>query len=339
MKVEKAIPREGSRPPWDLPHSTFPSGWFQVGWSHDVGPGGVVPLKYFGRELVCFRRESGELSVFDAFCGHLGAHLGYGGSVAGENIVCPFHGWSWNCDGRNTDIPYSDHPNRVARMKVWDVREIDGLVLVWHDANGEPPAWEPQTVPEFSDSDFYPLVPHGLTHIWEKVPFQPQHVIENSADAAHLKYVHKNATVPSIEQHEPDGHIFRFTFGTTYLTPDAGEVDGTLPGQWWGPGVLSFKLEGVHDAAQYVTITPVDYSCSDLRISVVARRIGSSEKPVGMADRIMKHQVKEIERDLPIWNHMRYNSKPPLATEEGKAFSVLRSWTNQFYPDTESDGR
>lgn len=318
--------------PWDLPYQEFPSGWFHIAWSHELRRGDVVPMRYFGKDLVCFRRESGEVGVFDAYCAHLGAHLGHGGCVVGEQLRCPFHGWVWDAQGRNTDIPYSDHPNRAARMRVWPVIEMDGQIFVWHDADEKPPSWEPVTLSEFSDDGFYPLVPDGVTHLWKDVAFQPQHVIENSADAAHLKYVHKNADVPEILQHEPQGHVFNFTFGTTYLTPDAGEVDGTLPGAWQGPGILTFKLHGVHDAAEYVTITPVDYDRSDLRISVVARRIDGHDTPGGMALRIMRHQIKEIDRDLPIWNNMRYNPKPPLATEEGKAFTVLRRWTSQFYP-------
>ena len=30
---------------------------------------------------------------------HLGAHFGYGGHVNGNDIVCPFHGWRFDCDG------------------------------------------------------------------------------------------------------------------------------------------------------------------------------------------------------------------------------------------------
>lgn len=331
MSTGKVMVVDG-HPGWDLPYKGFPTGWFQIAWSHELGPGDVVPLRYFDQELVCFRRMSGELTVFDAYCAHLGAHLGHGGCVEGEELRCPFHGWKWNAEGHNTEIPYSDHTNRAARVRTWHVRDIDGLVLVWYSADGSEPTWEPEPVPEFSDPDFYPLVPHGVRHIWQRVNFQPQHVIENSADAAHLKYVHKNAEVPTVDRHEPMGHLFHFTFGTTYLTPDAGEVPGALPGTWRGPGVLTFMLQGVHDAVEYVTVTPIDYTCSDLRISVVARRTEGDDEPQGMALRIMKHQIKEIERDLPIWQHMRYNPKPPLATEEGKAFTVLRRWTDQFYP-------
>ena len=68
-------------------------------------PGGVLSLRYFGRELVLFRTESGEPRVLDAFCPHLGAHLGHGGKVQGESIRCPFHGWCFDGRGACTAIP------------------------------------------------------------------------------------------------------------------------------------------------------------------------------------------------------------------------------------------
>ena len=83
----------------------LPTGWFQVGWSDDVPMGTVRPLRYFGSELVAFRDDDGMLHILDAHCRHLGGHLGYGGHVQGDCVVCPFHGWHW--DGRRPQHPHS----------------------------------------------------------------------------------------------------------------------------------------------------------------------------------------------------------------------------------------
>ena len=45
------MPRSGSSA--QLP-SALPTGWFQVAWSADIGERAVVPLHYFGRDLVAF---------------------------------------------------------------------------------------------------------------------------------------------------------------------------------------------------------------------------------------------------------------------------------------------
>ena len=35
-----------------------------------------------------FRTASGQIDVLDAYCEHLGANMGVGGTVEGEHIVC-----------------------------------------------------------------------------------------------------------------------------------------------------------------------------------------------------------------------------------------------------------
>lgn len=72
------------------------TGWFQVGWSADIGTGDVVPMRYFGQDLVAYRGLDGVLRVHDAHCQHLGANLASGGCVVADGIQCPFHGWVWD---------------------------------------------------------------------------------------------------------------------------------------------------------------------------------------------------------------------------------------------------
>ncbi len=103
------------------PLSMKPTGWFQVAWSDEIGVGDVRTMKYFDQELIAWRAESGQLIVMNAYCEHLGAHLGYGGKVVGEVLQCPFHGWQWNQLGRNVCIPYQDRPNRGRRIRTYPV--------------------------------------------------------------------------------------------------------------------------------------------------------------------------------------------------------------------------
>ena len=94
-----------------------PTGWFQIGWSTDFPVGSVAARKFFGEDVVVFRTESGALQVLDAFCPHMGAHLGFGGTVCGEMIRCPFHLWDWDAEDQNTCPPYQDLPNRAAPLR------------------------------------------------------------------------------------------------------------------------------------------------------------------------------------------------------------------------------
>ena len=86
----------------------IPFGWFQIGWPSDVAAGETKPLYYFGRHLVLWRDERGEVHLQDAFCPHLGAHLGHGGKVLDCEIACPFDAITMGNDFELADYERSD---------------------------------------------------------------------------------------------------------------------------------------------------------------------------------------------------------------------------------------
>ena len=55
-----------------------------------------------------WRDGDGHHHLADAWCPHLGAHLGHGGRVKDGCLICPFHEWSYDTAGRNVDIPYAE---------------------------------------------------------------------------------------------------------------------------------------------------------------------------------------------------------------------------------------
>ena len=59
----------------------MPNGWFCISRSHELKVGEVQSLKFCEKDVVAFRTENGTPAVLDAFCPHLGAHLGEGGCV------------------------------------------------------------------------------------------------------------------------------------------------------------------------------------------------------------------------------------------------------------------
>ena len=105
------------------PWTGFARGWFVLMFSDELAAGQVVPMKRFGQELVLFRTEAGQAKVFDAYCPHMGAHLGHGGKVRGEAIVCPFHAWKFDGTGKCVEIPYAKRIPPKAAVACWPVRE------------------------------------------------------------------------------------------------------------------------------------------------------------------------------------------------------------------------
>lgn len=69
---------------------TLHGGWYLLAFADQIG---AEPTAFDigGRPLVAVRQEE-SVRVFDAACPHRGAHLGHGGTLARNAIVCPFHG-------------------------------------------------------------------------------------------------------------------------------------------------------------------------------------------------------------------------------------------------------
>jgi cholesterol 7-desaturase len=90
----------------------YPNGWFAIAESKEVKAGKALSVNCLGENFVLFRsKESKKVSVVDAYCPHLGAHLG-DGKVIGNCIECPFHQWKFRGDDGSCDeIPYAESSN------------------------------------------------------------------------------------------------------------------------------------------------------------------------------------------------------------------------------------
>ena len=83
----------------------YPNGWLPVLESSVLKKSQILPIFAFGNDLVAFRSTAGKVTVLDAYCPHLGAHLGYGGRVMNDTVNCPFHEWVFNESGDCVHIP------------------------------------------------------------------------------------------------------------------------------------------------------------------------------------------------------------------------------------------
>ena len=323
-----------------FPYTTFPIGWYQVAWSHQLTHHEPLALRYFDRELVLYRGESGAVHMFDAFCPHLGAHLGVGGTVQGDSIQCPFHGWRFDETGRNCEIPYADGPTR-ARIAKWDVVEVGGLVLAWYSDDRSAPGWQPSILPEVAENEgSYPEAGR-LFQAWGGVRLKPQFVIENLVDAAHQKFVHGAHEVPDIESCNADGPTFRVVnkvvFGgnrkKSWLTPDGEPISSYLRTEAWGMGlaIARFDIDG---SIHVQSTTPIDHERCDSRATVLLASADVVDGgPSEGAIKRFEHECKQFERDLPIWENQRFSHPAPFQGEERERFLALRNWSTQFYSD------
>jgi len=325
------------------PLSMKPTGWFQVAWSDEIAVGAVHTMKYFGQEMVAWRAQSGRLTVMDAYCEHLGAHLGFGGTVHGEVLQCPFHGWQWNHQGRNTCIPYEDRPNRGRRITTYPVIERNESVYIWHDVERREPFFDaPDVFAGFGDgvspADYYPQ-----QRLFEPtLEMHPQYVLENGVDVEHFRYVHDTPISPVFTRHDFDEPVSFVDFTITFAGDDGQKIEDVTSGVEainGGLGIAVTKSWGMIDNRTISAITPVDDATSDVRFMVyIGRPPGGSagrdpERARVRAEQFAAEVIRQFRQDIHIWSHQRYSDPPALAGSELVGFTAIRTWAQQFYPD------
>ena len=303
----------------------IPQGWFAVAFSNELDPGDVRAVRYFARDLVVFRTESGEAGVFDAHCPHLGAHFGYGGRVEGEALRCPFHGWEFATDGACVAIPYAKRIPPGARAGAWHVCERNGYVFAWYDeAGGEPwyeiPEWEEATSEAWSSPDRYE---------WT-IAAHHQEIGENGVDSAHFRYVHGTRNVPVTESEE-DG-AYREAYSPIEMKTPRGEVKGGIRSHMAGMGFAATRFTGICETLELAATTPIDAGTTQIRYAFVQPRVDGKDPVGGVAAAIIKDIVKQTNEDVVIWENKVHQRRPVLCDGDGP-IAEFRRWCQQFYPD------
>jgi len=319
----------------------IPFGWFCVAITSDLKAGEVKPLHYFGRELVLFRTESGEPKLLDAFCPHLGAHLGHGGKVHGESIACPFHGWEFNGGGQCTKVPYAKNmPPKVTGGKdavgAYPTVERNQMIWAWYHPNRIAPTYEVPELSEFSSDDW--LV--GECRSWT-INTTLQEIQENAADSAHFIYVHG--------ARQPDGELVteghkrtaRYDLQAPAILPD-GSLDlsgnmtpGHLESIVTGAGQAIQRFTGAVNAVLLGTSTPITDSSTEIRfVFTQPKNISDGERMLIMGAEA--EITRQVEGDIPIWEHKVYLENPTLCDGDGPIHQH-RKWFRQFYAEWEAE--
>ena len=310
-----------ARSPFPVPY-----GWFCIGWSEDVAVGETKPLQYFGQHIVLWRDEEGASHVQDAFCPHLGAHLGHGGKVLGCEIACPFHGWRFDEDGNNTLIPYSSRTNAKGKVKTYPSVEVNGLIFAWYHPDHVEPMWEVPVVPEFNDPDNFTEPVHRIFQV--AAPWQE--LAENGVDAAHFRYVHNTEEVPELVEYTTTGPIANMKSKQLFPTP-RGVVEGYINSDSFGPGLSVVHFGGIIDTVLMGTNVPVDENHCEMRFTFTVRKLGDDaalNSSVGAA--FVDEVTRQVREDKPIWENKAFVPRPALADTDGP-FTKFRKWASQFY--------
>lgn len=320
-----------------FPFPPFPKGWFAIGFSSDFAKGEIVTRHYFGQDIVVYRTADGELRATEAYCPHVGAHLGHGGRVEGDRLRCPFHGWCFDGTGQCVEIPGTSRIPPRARLRTWPMRELNGVAFVHFDADGGPSTWDIPVLPEEGWTG-------NRTILWS-VRTHTQEVHENVVDPAHLAPLHGVERAVVARCPLEDGPTFNIALNLI--------ADGDIVGM---PGVtndviLDVTLHGLGHmvaqthvrnldirARQRIYCTPVDAERIDIRGIVNLRHLPDAETTEQVAEIFYHAFVNDFAKDFPIWENKRYREKPMLSNSDGP-FMMYRKWARQFYSTSAAGGQ
>ncbi len=331
----------------------FPEGWYFVASRESILREKLIEKTWLGEEIVAWCDEAGRVCVADAVCPHLGSYLGpeAGGQVCNGRLVCPFHGFEYDTTGQCVATPNAPAP-RAAKLKVYQTREIIGLVFAWFGSGGRLPPWDlpgdPPTGPEWSELGFRTLRFRG----------HPQETAENSVDLGHLRYVHGYDNVSPVSSVTVDGAYLKSCFDFKRVRRILGVKDlvyeVSAVAHVYG---LGYSLVEIHektidmDSRLWVLPTPIDGTLIDLVLVSQVREIRKPRRfitglgfvPMKLRHRLMNHillsqQKREVLQDVVIWDRKRYRPTPRLCRADGP-IGKYRRYCRQFYPELEAETR
>lgn len=316
-------------------HLPYPSGWFCLARSRELAPGKVLTRRFMDEDIVLYRTRDGRSRAVRPYCPHLGAHLGAGGTVEGQNLVCPFHRFAFAPDGTCVGTP--DGPPPRARLQQHTISERNGFLFVWYEPDGAAPSWD---VPDTAQAGVVP------TAAWStEAHTYAQEIIENTLDYRHLPVLHKVAVEelaapvtegpllrmrlrlgpdrpPALKRKIQADHAFLMA-GLGYL-----RVELPLPSL----GLVSYLWAMHTPTGPRRTRMLVAAACADIRKQDAT---GASLPRRGLhrafARAMLRTAVSRVQQDLGIWNTKRYEPQPRLAASD-EAIGLFRHWARQFYP-------
>ncbi len=187
--------------------------------------------RLFGIGIVLFRQRDGAVAALIDQCVHRGTRLS-AGKVDDGRLVCPYHGWRYDGDGRVVHVPSIDGAHACEagedggrhpfRQRALPVRVVDGLVWVY-PGEGDPQARDVYRLPQ---REVAPWQSYVMINTFDG---DLGMLAQNFMDVPHTVFVH-------------DG-IFRSSRGKPMDTTVATGPDGVLVTYHDGEDSIGFGLD------------------------------------------------------------------------------------------------
>lgn len=314
-----------------------PMGWFFVAPTAQLAPGMVEPLSMFGRELILWCDQRGAPRLHSAHCPHMGAHLGHGGTVEQDVIVCPFHGWRFDGLGEEVRAARAASGRGRACLSAYPLRVVaETFLMAWFHPHAESPRFDLTLAGKLSEL-CSPAFSDWHVASTSTIRSAVQEMAENGVDLAHFPIVHRGtvARAPALREYTTNGAD---SFAHLVHRRRIGDVEIEVPVEVWccGPGLglvhARIDIDGLLvEGWTLVCTQPIDARQARLRLFSKVPRQGRTPNEISMLlDLVSRTMLEEIAEDQRIWENKRFVQRPPLSGVDGPIIQ-FRRWFEQFY--------
>ena len=164
-----------------------------------------------GKPVFAVRGRDGALKAFYNVCRHR-AHMLLSGKGSASRIICPYHAWVYDLDGRLVRAPHTEGLENFDKRDIClgsiQAEEFAGFIYVNLDPGAEPLAEQAGTLgdeisrwaPDVSDLTFAHRLTYDIRSNWKNV-------VDNFLECYHCPVAHKDfCTLVDMETYKVETH-------------------------------------------------------------------------------------------------------------------------------------
>ena len=319
----------------------LPAAWFWLLPSKEVKKGQARSASLFGKDFAVYRGEDGQVRALEAYCPHMGAHLG-DGIVEQNSLRCLFHNWKFDEQGKCIEIPCRKSAAGVPQLSSFKVKEKYGLIWLW---TGEADSQE--EIPHIFELEGQEVDSSMGNRFLKNC--HPNVVMINAIDANHFNTVHNLVVDLHMEPTEVDQHAIRFS--NTTRVPETSPFtrfvskfyEGSLTYQmtyWYGHvGTVTIGPDFLHFHIMFALRPAAGGTTEGQTILITKKRSGILGKAVNFVLLALSKIVGNYfaKGDTLIFNKIKFNFRTPIAADQAivefaRHYERQSSALAQFYP-------
>lgn len=309
--------------------------WVFVDFTSQLQNGCLKSITLMNRKLVLWRTQSGKISLIDAYCTHMGTHLG-SSKVRGELIECIFHKRCFTAQGECEGNGKSTRSYPLSLHK--------DMIFAW--IGETPPSWN--LPPLFTG---FPQQPRTKWRIFKyrrfNFNFHSKGMAENGVDSSHFKIYHnfcKSYEPVNIISVTPHCFISQLKFlGYPMLSKLKIAHEIEFISENYGPCTLVINLtikltkENLYFKFFYIS-TPVEGNNTNYILAMAI--LDEPHKKNSFLRKIFEYvyfsfifmcQTREFRREsIEVWETKSFLAQPDF-TQQEQAMQIFHDWYSQFY--------